>query len=143
MLLFQEGRIFTIGSQNQPSTPPFAGYNLQFQILIVEIRKSESLEGLIDFLPQIFAWVGFYYVPSQITGIMLLGIKTFLLAVMESKLLLNICYTMKLSGLFVCQGDLLKFFSVWGVGGRGLKKLLCCGFLGREQYPGLLYQFRQ
>ena len=33
----------------------------------VEIRKSESLEGLIKFLLEIFAWMGVYYVPSQIS----------------------------------------------------------------------------
>ena len=48
---------------------------------------------------------------------------------MESKLLLNIRNTLKLSGLFVCQGDLLKFFSVWGVGWGGgeVKKIAVLG----------------
>ena len=45
--------------------------------------------------------------------------------------LLNICNTLKLSGLFVCPGELARFFRAWGK-----EKIAGLWFVRGEQYPG-------
>ena len=44
------------------------------------------------------------------------------------------CSTLELSGLFVCLGVLVKFFSAWGT-----EKIAGLWFAKRDQYPGWHY----
>ena len=55
-----------------------------------------------------------------------------------SVIVLNMCNTLKLSVLFVCLGEVIKFFIAWGGGGQ--KKYQGSGLLGGGgQYPGWHY----
>ena len=47
------------------------------------------------------------------------------------------CNMMELSGLFLCLGGLIKYFSVWGT-----EKITGLWFsMGGDQYPGGHYEF--
>ena len=49
------------------------------------------------------------------------------------------CNMMELSGLFMCLGGLIKFFSAWGT--EEITGLWFAMGKGRDQYPGWHYEF--